>query len=81
MGTTYEVLYGGFRWGFTFTATDVPEPSTWAMMLLGFAGLAYTGYRKGKSARTAFADRHSGPRNRKGRPGEEARLCFADSRP
>jgi hypothetical protein len=55
MGTTYEVLYGGFRWGFTFTATDVPEPSTWAMMLLGFAGLAYAGYRKGKSARTAFA--------------------------
>ena len=26
MGTTYEVLYGSFRWGFTFTATDVPEP-------------------------------------------------------
>ena len=31
----------------------VPEPSTWAMMLLGFAGLAYAGYRKGKTARTA----------------------------
>jgi PEP-CTERM motif len=23
----------------------VPEPSTWAMMLLGFAGLGFTGYR------------------------------------
>jgi hypothetical protein len=23
----------------------VPEPSTWAMMLLGFAGLSYAGYR------------------------------------
>jgi phospholipase/lecithinase/hemolysin len=26
--------------------TAVPEPSTWAMMLLGFAGLAYAGYRR-----------------------------------
>jgi PEP-CTERM motif len=25
----------------------VPEPSTWAMMLLGFAGLGFAGYRKG----------------------------------
>jgi hypothetical protein len=24
----------------------VPEPSTWAMMLIGFAGLAFAGYRK-----------------------------------
>ena len=24
----------------------VPEPSTWAMMLLGFAGLGYVGYRR-----------------------------------
>ena len=23
-----------------------PEPSTWAMMLLGFAGLGFAGYRK-----------------------------------
>jgi hypothetical protein len=26
-----------------------PEPSTWAMMLLGFAGLGFAGYRKAKS--------------------------------
>jgi hypothetical protein len=26
----------------------VPEPSTWAMMLLGFAGLGYAGYRRAK---------------------------------
>jgi PEP-CTERM motif len=26
-------------------AGTVPEPSTWAMMLLGFAGLGYAGYR------------------------------------
>jgi hypothetical protein len=24
----------------------VPEPSTWAMMLLGFAGLGFVGYRR-----------------------------------
>lgn len=26
----------------------VPEPSTWAMMLLGFAGLGYAGYRRNR---------------------------------
>jgi len=31
---------------------SVPEPSTWAMMLLGFAGLGYEGYRKAKSGRS-----------------------------
>ena len=32
----------------------VPEPSTWAMMLLGFAGLGYAGFRRtGKSPRIA----------------------------
>jgi PEP-CTERM motif len=25
---------------------DIPEPSTWAMMLLGFAGLGFAGYRR-----------------------------------
>jgi hypothetical protein len=38
-GQTYQVLYGGVRWGYTYHNWDVPEPSTWAMMLLGFAGL------------------------------------------
>jgi hypothetical protein len=27
-------------------STTVPEPSTWAMMLLGFAGLGYAGFRR-----------------------------------
>jgi PEP-CTERM motif len=27
-------------------ATAVPEPSTWAMLLLGFAGLGYAGFRR-----------------------------------
>ncbi len=29
----------------SFTLTAVPEASTWAMMLLGFAGLGFAGYR------------------------------------
>jgi hypothetical protein len=27
-------------------SSSVPEPSTWALMLLGFAGLGYAGYRR-----------------------------------
>ena len=34
--------------------TGTPEPSTWAMMLIGFAGLGFAGYRKIKP-KTAFA--------------------------
>jgi len=30
----------------TGTLSAVPEPSTWAMMLLGFAGLGFAGYRQ-----------------------------------
>ncbi len=42
---------GGF--GFDFAVggvTAAPEPSTWAMMLLGFAGLGYAGYRRARCA-------------------------------
>jgi hypothetical protein len=31
--------------------SPVPEPSTWAMMLLGFAGLGFAGYRRAKAGR------------------------------
>ena len=38
-GTTYNVLYGGIQWGYSFTTTDVvPEPGTLAWSALG--GLA-----------------------------------------
>ncbi len=40
-------LTAGFQSG-------VPEPSTWAMMVLGFAGLGYAGFRRAK-ARPAIA--------------------------
>ena len=32
--------------GGSCVATTIPEASTWAMMLLGFAGLGFAGYRK-----------------------------------
>jgi PEP-CTERM motif len=32
------------------SAFIVPEPSTWAMMLIGFAGLGYAGYRRSRKA-------------------------------
>jgi hypothetical protein len=34
-------------WNVSVTGV-VPEPSTWAMMLLGFAGLGFAGYRKAR---------------------------------
>ena len=37
-----------------FTTGTVPEPSTWAMMLIGFAGLGFAGFRRAKS-KPAFA--------------------------
>jgi len=43
----------------TVTLTDlstVPEPSTWMLMLIGFAGLGAVGYRNVKSGRSAFSD-------------------------
>ena len=36
-----------------YTPTTVPEPSTWAMLGLGFAGLGFLGYRSRKAAATA----------------------------
>ena len=43
---------GGF--GFDFAVGGaVPETSTWAMMLVGFAGLGYVGYRRAREPRAA----------------------------
>ena len=44
---------------FTFTlrrdAVPLPEPSTWAMMALGFAGLGFAGYRRARRTEVANA--------------------------
>ena len=41
----------GFTFGFTnVTPPPVPEPSTWAMMLIGFAGLGYAGHRASRKS-------------------------------
>jgi hypothetical protein len=39
--------------GVQVIAGGVPEPSTWALMLLGFAGLGYTGYRQARKPSAA----------------------------
>jgi PEP-CTERM motif len=31
-----------------FVLTGVPEPSTWAMLLIGFAGIGFASYRKSR---------------------------------
>ena len=36
-------------------STTIPEPSTWAMMLLGSAGLGFVGYRRAKAGRATLA--------------------------
>ncbi len=41
---------GSFVWDPTaIPAQPVPEPSTWAMMLIGFGGLGYAGYNRRKA--------------------------------
>jgi hypothetical protein len=44
-----------FNAAFSLSGALVPEPSTWAMMLLGFAGLGFAGYRQARKARPASA--------------------------
>jgi hypothetical protein len=52
--------YTGGLVGLNFTlfgsaVAGVPEPSTWAMMLAGFAGLGFLGYRRAAKVRPAIA--------------------------
>jgi hypothetical protein len=46
-GYTYAFAAAGFSSG-------VPEPSTWAMMLIGFAGIGFMTYRQTKRNTTAL---------------------------
>lgn len=49
----------GYNWnqglvtGFNDTVSAVPEPSTWAMMILGFAGIGFLTYRRRQTAAIA----------------------------
>jgi PEP-CTERM motif len=46
--------YNATKWSIRPISTSaVPEPSTWAMMLLGFAGLGFAGYRASRRTSTA----------------------------
>jgi len=40
----------GFNWEWDINVTSVPEPSAWAMMLIGFAGLGFAGCRASRKS-------------------------------
>jgi hypothetical protein len=55
-----DIVGGGdaapaFNAVFSLAGNTVPEPSTWAMILLGFAGVGFVGYRRAKSGRAMLA--------------------------
>lgn len=60
-GTYQSGLFGHIDGGPEFyeynvnTALATPEPGTWAMLLIGFAGLAAVGYRGARNRRPAAA--------------------------
>jgi hypothetical protein len=45
-GTLSGVLSGFVTYDYTPVAPAVPEPSTWAMLMIGFAGLGYAAVRR-----------------------------------
>ena len=53
-GVENQIVFDDVTFG-SSTPGGVPEPSTWAMMALGFAGLGFVGYRKSKMAKTAIS--------------------------
>ena len=46
---------GPFNAAFSLSGNTIPEPSTWAMMLLGFVGLSFASYRQARKGRAASA--------------------------
>ena len=71
-GTNTALIYGDYYFteallrlqnvldgepGWVLYSPTVPEPSTWAMMLVGFAGLGFAGYRRARAGRTVHVVR------------------------
>ena len=53
-GTTWSNNFGVYDTTFAVTiASPVPEPTTWAMMILGFAGVGFMAYRRRSQLRIA----------------------------
>jgi len=50
IGTVFVTLPDGFSLGAPGIVTPVPEPSTWAMLLIGFAGIGFAGYRRNRQS-------------------------------
>ena len=46
---------GAFNASFSLSGSAVPEPSTWANMLIGFAGLGLAGWRRARQAGAVIA--------------------------
>ena len=76
---TTGVNYGGFGVAVATSAisenyvaggvtANLPEPSTWAMMLLGFAGLGFAGYRRSRKAADRELLKRRQPDISQGRP-------------
>jgi hypothetical protein len=55
----YSVLSENFYQD-TVTLTSVPEPSTWSMLLLGFAGLGFAGYRTRRNVEARATSEQAG---------------------
>jgi PEP-CTERM motif len=53
-GSDSEIQFSYISGYVTTVATDVPEPTTWAMLLIGFAGIGFMAYRR-KSKPTLMA--------------------------
>jgi hypothetical protein len=58
IGVHDTVLFGAAQ-AAQLAVSEVPEISTWAMMLVGFAGLGFVGYRRAREPRGVRAARKS----------------------
>jgi PEP-CTERM motif len=50
-----DVTFAAATSGISGMPSGIPEPSSWAMMMIGFAGLGYAGYRRARAAHATLA--------------------------